>query len=174
MACSDRSCRGLVALALLMGAQPVFGQSVSGQRVGAQKLSITDLGTLGGDYVHSMATDINSRGQVVGDSFPARSEKFRAFLWEDGKMTDLGTFPGGDDSGSVGFDINNHEQVVGYSTDVDLFTDRAFLWEDGKMTDLGGLPGSGGGIANGINNRGQVVGYSDTDSGTIHAVLWTK
>jgi hypothetical protein len=30
--------RGLVALALLMGAQPVFGQSVSGQPVGAQKL----------------------------------------------------------------------------------------------------------------------------------------
>jgi probable HAF family extracellular repeat protein len=119
--------RGLVALALLMGAQPVFGQSVSGQRVGAQKLSITDLGTLGGDYVHSMATDINSRGQVVGDSVPARSDKFRAFLWEDGKMTNLGSLPGSSE-GSIATGINNRGQVVGYSGHADSGTNHAVLW----------------------------------------------
>ena len=116
---------GLVALALLMGAQPVFGQSVSGQRVGAHKLSITDLGTLGGDYVHSMATDINSRGQVVGWS-NGDSGTNHAFLWEDGKMTDLGTLPGS--GGSMAKGINNRGQVVGYSGHADSGTNHAVLW----------------------------------------------
>jgi probable HAF family extracellular repeat protein len=42
------------------------------------------------------------------------------------------------------------------------------------MTDLGTLGGDSS-IANDINSRGQVVGYSGhADSGANHAVLWTK
>ena len=54
---------------------------------------------------------------------------------------------------------------------------RPFLWEDGEMVDLGTLDGTGGyewpgTVAWGINNRGQVVGWSRTEPGWIHAFLW--
>jgi probable HAF family extracellular repeat protein len=41
-----------------------------------------------------------------------------------------------------------------------------------SITDLGTLPGGYESIAYGINNRGQVVGYSTTASGEYHAFLW--
>ena len=46
---------------------------------------LTDLGTLTGDF-QSVALAINSRGQVVGQSFP-----HGAVLWEDGAIFDLNT-----------------------------------------------------------------------------------
>jgi probable HAF family extracellular repeat protein len=50
---------------------------------------------------------------------------------------------------------------------------RAFLWENGKMVDLGTLPGGNFSAAHAINDRGQVVGYSDTAL-EEHAVLWSR
>jgi uncharacterized membrane protein len=41
------------------------------------------------------------------------------------------------------------------------------------MTDLGTLPGGKESEAVAINNRGQIIGWSDTRSGEQHAVLWT-
>jgi probable HAF family extracellular repeat protein len=41
-----------------------------------------------------------------------------------------------------------------------------------SITDLGTLPGGTGSFAFDINNRGQVVGTSDTASGESRAVLW--
>jgi probable HAF family extracellular repeat protein len=49
---------------------------------------------------------------------------------------------------------------------------HAFLWQNGVMTDLGTLPGGSYSFANGINDKGQVVGYSDTQTGDTHAFLW--
>ena len=40
------------------------------------------------------------------------------------------------------------------------------------MTDLGTLAGRGGSFANGVNNRGQVVGWSWTKDRQAHAFLW--
>jgi probable HAF family extracellular repeat protein len=50
---------------------------------------------------------------------------------------------------------------------------HAFLWRDGVMTDLGTLGGFTS-AASGINDKGQVVGYSDTptSNGELHGVLW--
>ncbi len=41
-----------------------------------------------------------------------------------------------------------------------------------SVTDLGVLPGDSGSIAFGINNRGQVVGYSSGSAHGARPVLW--
>jgi probable HAF family extracellular repeat protein len=47
-----------------------------------------DLGTLPGD-VYSEALGINEDGQIVGASYGANFATSRAFIWENGRMTDL-------------------------------------------------------------------------------------
>jgi probable HAF family extracellular repeat protein len=48
------------------------------------------------------------------------------------------------------------------------------LWQDGEMTDLGVLPGDFMSQANGMNNKGQVVGTScnDVSFDICHGFLW--
>jgi probable HAF family extracellular repeat protein len=90
----------------------------------------------------------------------------------DGTIIDLGT-PG---TTSAATAANNRGQVVGYSTlNVEP---RAVLWDNGYLTNLGVLgtpvgiiPWSG---AYGINDAGQIVGYSMTSAGTSHAFLWER
>src|SRR6266849_5364546 len=84
---------------------------------------ITDLGTLGRRYRDSGASAINERGQVVGASGTA-SGKQHAFLWQNGKMTDLGTLGG---RGSHPRAINGRGQVVGDSATASG-KQHAFLW----------------------------------------------
>ena len=129
------------------------------------------LGALGGSW--SAAYDINERGEIVG--WATTADGFlHAFLWQGGTMTDLGTLDGG--NMSVALAINNRGQVVGYGT---ITSDdpgpggpyRAFIWQDGVMTDLGTLGGADSRARN-INDRGQVVGSSETVSGVGHAFLW--
>jgi probable HAF family extracellular repeat protein len=52
---------------------------------------ITDLGTLDQGKRSSTATSINERGEVVGRRDTAVWGVYHAFLWRNGKMTDLGT-----------------------------------------------------------------------------------
>jgi probable HAF family extracellular repeat protein len=120
---------------------------------------IRDLGTLGGRQ--SVVAGINGRGQVVGWSTTAGGLR-HAFLWEKGRMRDLGALPG--DRYSEAVAINDRGQVVGNSWNKGdapyHLLSRAFLWENGRMRDLGSLPGHSYSEAVGINERGQVVGNS--------------
>lgn len=141
---------------------------------------LTYLGTLPGRRA-SKAAAINDRGQVVGDSFNQvgeygeRRAEVRAFLWQKRKMSDLGTLDGLRHSSAVA--INERGQVIGWSAPA-LGEDerlppkpRAFIWQNGKLTDLGTLGGASA-IPFAINDRGQVVGQSQTRDGRWHAFVW--
>lgn len=136
------------------------------------------LGTLGGrtspvsfDQLRSEAYDVNDRGQVVGIARGPRAT-YRGFIWEDGRMRDLGDL-GREDSETVANAINERGQVVGTTPVAGIANSHAFRWQDGVMRDLGTLGGDGS-DANDINEAGHVVGRSNPEPGVFfdHAFVW--
>jgi probable HAF family extracellular repeat protein len=157
---------------------------------------LIDLGTLGG--VQSDAGGVNDEGQVVGaalngvpDPFPGsagdvaitncavtpiNTTETRAFLWQNGKMHDLGTLGGPDAAANW---INDRGQVVGQSFTNNIAnattgypTMDPFLWWSGNLHDLGSLGGTSG-VANWLNQQGEVIGTSNlAGDETHHAFLW--
>lgn len=122
--------------------------------------AVTDLVDFGGE---ATAWAVNDRGQVVGGGGPS------GFLWERGKVTDLGAF--------FPRDINNRSEMVGSITTGNGWVHVGF-WRQGKVTDLGTLRGPDApSYAVGINNRGQVVGEGPAPGqpdGDYHAILWER
>jgi len=124
---------------------------------------MSDLGTLGGD---SFGQAINGKGEVVGGYHATASDAsdFRAFLYSNGRMINLGTLGG---RASFAFGINDRGQITGYG-----FTasgrEHVFVFDDGSMTDLG-IQGSG----NAINNSSQITGGFETASGFTHPFLYS-
>jgi probable HAF family extracellular repeat protein len=134
-----------------------------------------NLGTLGGSW--SQALDINNQGQVTGNSAVSGDTTDHACVWQRGKMIDLGTLPG--DVRSKGEAINNNGQVAGYSAD-QYGNTRPVVWQNGGIWDLNTLiPADTAssmflGQAFGINDRGQIVGWTYIYStGELHAFLAT-
>ena len=131
-----------------------------------------DIGTLPGD-VKSAANAVNAVGIVVGESIG--SETTRAFVY-DGKMHTLPGF-GGANTGAAA--VNSVGEIAGYSK-TRSGADHAYVWKPaegtfarGTLVDLGVLPGDITSGAQGINERGQVVGYSNDPNYFSHAFLWT-
>ena len=85
-------------------------------------------------------------------------------------LTDLGVLPG--DTSSEPADINESRVIVGFSTGPN--GDRAFVWDAaGGMREVGDLPGGAvSSRANGINDAGQIVGWSVTWNNARHAFLY--
>jgi probable HAF family extracellular repeat protein len=111
----------------------------------------------------AVASAINDKGNAIGLSGCATTT-FYAVLWRHGKPFNLGSLGGV--FGNIPSFINNRNQVVGQSDLPGDTVHHAFLWENGVIADLGSLsaalPNS---VANGINNYGQVVGFSQDENG---------
>lgn len=135
------------------------------------RYTLTDLGTLGGTF--SQAFGVNDKGWVVGFATTEGDISVHAFLWRRGVMTDLGTLGGSDPLPySVAGSINNRGEIVGFSeTSIadplgenfcgDFLVCLPVVWRRGEITTLPTLGGNNG-VANGINNRGQVIGHTET------------
>jgi probable HAF family extracellular repeat protein len=138
-----------------------------------------DLGHFGGDCVYwcesAWAWGLNNAGHVVGHS---SVEIFgwaiaHAFVWKNGRITDLGTLGDGPFLASVARDINDAGMVVGTSETVGTAADRnphAFVYNTAtrQMTDLGIHRSYG----SSINRQNHVVGYYSPQEGRKHAMYW--
>ena len=174
------------------GIDPLTGAVATEAILWGKDGSLTDLGTLGGNV--SAANAVNNLGQVAGEALNAIPDPYtsnflnffilgatqvHAFRWtESHGMQDLGTLGGTD---SAALYINDRGQVAGWSftnttvnSTTGIPTQDPFLWENGRMLDLGNLGGTFG-IANDLNNRGEVVGGSNiAEDVTEHPFLWSK
>jgi probable HAF family extracellular repeat protein len=130
--------------------------------------TLTNLGTLPGGH-YSSAVAISNSGQIVGSSETANGMS-HAFVWRNGRMTDLGTLGGPESQATA---LNDRGQVVGDSY-VSGGGWHAFVWWNGRMTDLGTTAAGAFSSAAAINGAGQIVGLGDTDTtpGPYHALLW--
>ena len=112
---------------------------------------------------------LNDRGQVLGD-FTKTNAYPHAFVWHDGKVTDLGPTFGG-----YPMAINDRGDVVvpqqGWEN-----ASRGVLWRNGKKIVLGSLGGPETFPA-ALNERDEVVGISTLRGSTFenpdtHAFFW--
>jgi len=165
---------------------------------------ITDLGTNHSNDNFSMAMGLNSHGWAENmDGFvnPPENNLFttvargRAVINVDGLNIDLGTLGKPDGNSWINWGgINDRGEAVGMSEtsvpdpngeDICGFgthlTCVPFLWKKGHMSALPTVGGNNG-QASAINNRGQVVGFSETANAdptcpptpAISPLLWEK
>jgi probable HAF family extracellular repeat protein len=130
----------------------------------SQVYKLVDLGLM-------FPTGINDSGQICGWHWDG-GDSYRAYLWQNGGTTDLGSFGGGGSSTASG--INNSGKIAGTSWPGTDFAHRhAFVWQHGIMTDLGTLGGSIS-EANGINDSGHIAGNSWLPGDTINRGFFWK
>jgi probable HAF family extracellular repeat protein len=100
-----------------------------------------------------VATVVSPSGQVAG-KFYAQGQT-RAFVWDGGTSTDLGTLGG---SYVEVNGMNGAGLMVGYGPDASG-ANRGFRWQGGDLEPMGTLGGYGS-YAKAVNASGQVVGYA--------------
>jgi probable HAF family extracellular repeat protein len=142
---------------------------------------IRDLPLISGD-TSGAATAINNRGQIVGisgtcDQAVGRYSAKHAVIWDNGSAVDIGNL--GVELWNTPMAINNHGDIVGFfgtdPTDLDGNYLRGFVWSQKEgIREIAPLPLTGhiSNQANGINERGQVVGFSCTIDADCRAFLW--
>ena len=120
--------------------------------------------------VRDVPYGINQNGDITG-SYKNAITATHAFLYSTstGNFRDISNIIG---DSLVGYALNNAGQVAG---DIAVLPDQlhAFYYSDGVIHDIGTLPGGGIASARGINDSGEVVGYSDaTGVSYRHAFLY--
>ena len=146
-----------------------------------------DLGTLPGG-TDAVALLINNREppQIVGVSYTSSAPSAYcanlgaslttgAFLYEDGKMKNIGSFGG---TCTFPTDLNDQGQIVGLSTLKGDKYQHAFFWENDsgtpKFHELPNAIGGKNSAAIQMNNDGVAVGWVSTSTGLLPqvAALW--
>lgn len=126
------------------------------------------------EELFTLVNDLNENGDVIGEAVKIvnlherePSQESIAFLWRDGRLTDLGALSDVvRDSRSQG--INDRSEVVGWSYP-GVGRHPAFHWKDGEMTAIDLED------AVAINNDGQIVGFvtrSDNNEALSIAAMW--
>ena len=140
---------------------------------------VVELGALGGTA--SGASAINNRGWVMGAANLPGDMTEHATLWIYGKTHDLGTLGGPNSAVPWPAVKNVRGVIVGISDTAEdnplheiwscalaFFPTasgkncRGFVWKEGRMKRLPTLGGYNG-VAAGVNNRGQIVGWAETE-----------
>jgi probable HAF family extracellular repeat protein len=154
-----------------------FGTHLTCQPFLWQFLHMSALPTLGGN--NGQASAINSSGQIVGfaengvvdSTCPPGTTNNRIALpviWEKGIAKALPLV--GNDSDGDAFWVNDQGQAVGYSGNCTTAL-HGVSWKNGVVSPL--LDLGTGAIAQGINNRGQIVGQvGSADGTTFYAAVW--
>ena len=161
-------------------------------RISTGELNL-ELGTLGGTNSSINWNGINDPGAAVGMSETSVPDPTGEdlcgfgthltclpFLWQNGVMSALPTVGGNNGQASA---INNRGQIAGYAENgvVDSTcppgitnnrVDLPVLWHKGKAQTLPTIGSDPDGVAFGINNQGQAVGYSGTCTAANYAVVW--
>lgn len=174
----------LLSLGLILALAGVLPVKSAGDapRAHHSQYTLIDLGTFGGPTSYNYPENsrvMNNRGEIDGEAatttpdpnYPnfnplvfAGPDPFleHGFVWSNGVLIDLGALPGANGSGADG--INDAGVAAGASTtgSIDPLTGwpaaEAVIWKNGTMILLGNLGGQQG-IANAINDRGQVGGF---------------
>jgi probable HAF family extracellular repeat protein len=175
-----------------------FSISLSAHLVqGTVRISIgelnLELGTLGGENSSINWNGINDPGEAVGMSETSVPDPngedicgfgthltCLPFLWQNGLMSALPTVGGNNGQASA---INNSGQVAGYAEngvvdstcppgDPNNRIDLPVMWQKGKAQTLPTVGSDPDGVAFGINNQGQAVGYSGTCTAANYGVMW--
>ena len=136
-----------------------------------------DLGQLSG-----VAEDANQDPSCLANSpagGPQQHLDWEPVVWGPryGEIHEL-PLPAGDTVGSASA-INDHGQVVGGSGFCGPIafanSTHALLWQGGSPIELGSFGGAYDNLGTAINNRGQVIGWSDEPGDTAtHSFLWQR
>jgi len=120
---------------------------------------------------------LNNHGQAVGFGTLAGEVYSHAFLWGNGKLTDLtklGSLGAQNQEGDTAYNVNELGHVIGGSTT----TEGKFLgvlWRNGEFVGLLSLSAEGDDCSEPIriNSRDQIVGVSfSCETGVQHAFIW--
>jgi uncharacterized membrane protein len=119
------------------------------------------------------ATDINSRGEVVGAIHGGPGPQ--AFYWHAGSLVDISDRVNPDSVFVEASGNNDRSQIGGSFIDPSLNTFRGFLLErNGRLRVIAGPPGAEHVFVNALNNREQMLGLSYDAAGAETLFFWDR